>query len=159
MVVDALVKKYRTGGCFAFARALHRLTGFPERCIDFGSCTHAFVLAKDGDVIDIHGKTPWKEFLSFLVREGTLPKDAVEKGLVEHGEVPGDANIYWRHCGYKIPSESAIKEAMRVAKTHPNLAGKLAPLAVDGEMAAYVQPAEDLSESARPGVIEVRPRC
>lgn len=121
MIVDAEVNKYRNGGCFAMAEALHRLTGFPVRCIDFGSFTHAFVLSPEADVIDIHGRQPWEGFLTFLVKTGALPARAVEEGLVQATEIPNPPTILWRHGGYKPPSETAIRQAVSVARRHPNL--------------------------------------
>lgn len=122
MTIDDQVKKYRNGGCFAMAEALHRLTGFPVRCIDFGNCTHAFALSPDLEVLDIHGRQPWNTFLTFMVTEGLLPAHAVDGGLVQAMEIPNPPPILWRHLGYRIPSETAIKQAMAVALVHPNLA-------------------------------------
>ena len=128
MVIDDAVKKYRNGGCFAMAEALSRLTGFPVRCIDFGNCTHAFVVSPSGAVLDIHGLMSWSDFLAFLVADGVLPAHAVAEGRVVAQELPNPPPILWRHLGYKAPSETAIRQAMAVAKRHPNLAVVLTAL-------------------------------
>lgn len=123
MVVDATVKQYRTGGCFALAEALRRLTGFPVRAIHCGSFVHAFVLSPSRLVWDIHGVMPWADFLAFLVREGAISADDVARGCVEPQPLPeAGQDIYWRHLGYRVPSERAVKDAEAVARSHPNLA-------------------------------------
>jgi hypothetical protein len=116
MALDKDVHHYRNGGCFAMAKALHRLTGYQERCIDFGNYTHAFVVSESGSVLDVHGEHAWGEFLNFLVGEGAFSSEEVVLGKVAHMEIPGDESIYWRHRGYKDPSETAIKRASSVAK-------------------------------------------
>ena len=128
MVIDDAVKKYRNGGCFAMAEALSRLTGFPVRCIDVGNCTHAFVVSPSGAVLDIHGLMSWSDFLAFLVADGVLPAHAVAEGRVVAQELPNPPPILWRHLGCKAPSETAIRQAMAVAKRHPNLAVVLTAL-------------------------------
>lgn len=126
MVIDEHVRAYRTGGCFALAEALHRITGLPVRCIDFGNCTHAFVVTPANEVLDIHGRTPWADFLTFLVSEKCLPAHAVESGLVQHQPlVELEDSILWRDRGYRRPSETAVRRARAVALKHPNLAGAL----------------------------------
>lgn len=126
--VDEVVKTYRTGGCFAMAEALHRLTGWPVRCIDFATCVHAFVLSPDNEVLDIHGLTPWPAFLDFLAAEAVLPKEAVAAGRVVHQDVTAAAESgKWRYWGYKPPSETAIRKAMAVARRHPNVKDALPP--------------------------------
>lgn len=127
MVIDDAVRRYRNGGCFAMAEALHRLTGFPVRCIDFGSCTHAFVMSPAQEVLDIHGRMPWNEFLEFLVADGTLPAHALVPGCINAQAIPEPVPVLWTHLGYRKPSETAVKNAMTVARRHPNLAGKLYP--------------------------------
>lgn len=122
MVLDEQVKKYRHGGCFAMAEALHRLTGW---CIDFGACTHAFVVTPANEVMDIDGRVPWDAFLAFLVTEGCLPESTVSEGRVQMEDVPNPPPILWRHWGCKAPSETAIKQAMTVARRPPNLAAEL----------------------------------
>lgn len=104
MLIDAITHKYRTGACFAMAEALHRLTGFPVRCIDFAGCTHAFVVSPNNDVLDIHGRMPWNDFLAFMVREGNLPKYAVADGLVQAEEIPNPPSLLWLHASYKPPA-------------------------------------------------------
>lgn len=126
MVLDEDVYHYRNGGCFAMAKALQRLTGYQERCVDFGNCTHAFVVTDSGMVLDIHGEHTWDAFLDFLVADGALPAQAVTLGKVTHKAIPGEEDIYWRHRGYKAPSESAIKKALSVARRHVNLRETLA---------------------------------
>lgn len=125
MIIDEDVTRYRNGGCFTMSMALHRLTGYPERCIDFGNCTHAFVVTDAGTIMDIHGENTWDNFLTMLVKDGALSAESVALGKVKHIPIPGDENIYWRHRGYKTPSESAIKKAISIAKKHPNLADVL----------------------------------
>lgn len=108
------------------AEALHQLTGFPVRCIDFAGGTHAFVLSPDEEVLDIHGKMAWPKFLEFLVAEQLLPRDAVTAGRVIHRDVSELAqSILWRHAGYKPPSQTAIRQAIAAARNHPNLRGFL----------------------------------
>jgi len=127
MVIDEHVRTYRTGGCFALAEALRRITGFPVRCIDFGSCVHAFVVSPANEVLDIHGLTPWVQFLDFLVAERCLPPHAVEQGLVQHHAIAElEDSLLWREQGYKRPSETAVRRARAVALKHPNLASHLA---------------------------------
>lgn len=123
MVIDAEVRHYRSGACFAMAEALHRLTGFPIRYIDFGGLAHAFVLSPEGDVLDIHGRMTWPAFLTFLVTTGQVPAEVVHR--VEHHAYAAaelENSIYWRHRGFKPPSRSAIQKAVTVAQRHPNLA-------------------------------------
>lgn len=126
MVIDDLVRHYRNGACFAMAEALHRLTGFPVRCIDFGGFVHAFVVSPQDEVIDIHGKMPWNDFLSFLVDNNALPAHAVDGNQVVHETIPKPgADLFWIDRGYKPPSASAITKALAVARKHPNLSGVL----------------------------------
>lgn len=125
MVIDEKVNLYRNGACFAMSAALHRLTAHPERCIDYGMCTHAFVVTESQYVLDIHGEHSWDDFLGLLVKEGVLPAEAVALGKVKHLPIPGEESINWRHRGYKPPSETAINKAISVAKRHPNLAEHL----------------------------------
>lgn len=125
---DQQVTKYRNGGCFAMAEALHRLTGFPIRCIDFGRCTHAFVVSPDNEVMDIHGVMHWNTFLAFMVAEGVLPAYAVADDLIQAQDVPNPPPTLWLHMGYKVPSETAVKDAIAVVRTHPALASVLSKL-------------------------------
>lgn len=105
--------------------ALHRLTGYPERCIDFGNCTHAFVVTASGAVLDVHGEHTWGEFLRFLVSEGSLLPESVASGKVKYMPIPGEDSIEWRDRGYKPPTETAIRKAISVAKKHSNLLDSL----------------------------------
>lgn len=127
MVIDTFVHKYRQGGCFAMALALSELTGFPVRCIDYGGCTHAFVQSPAGDVLDIHGKQSWAEFIAFLIRENCLPPHAVHPGIIVPEPLPeaGEEPASWRHFGYRPASRAAVIAAKKVARTHPNLFGVL----------------------------------
>lgn len=116
VVTTEKIKHYRTGGCFALAQALHRLTGYPVKHIDYGSLVHAFVVAPDGFVIDVHGKKSEQDFLDFLAKERCLPQGMVDQGLVRIEDFPSEIPITWLHFGYKQPSEAAIKKSMPVAK-------------------------------------------
>ena len=109
------------------ALAISNLTGHPVRCIDYGSCVHAFVQTPEGDVIDIHGRHTWASFLSFLVDEGCLPRHALAPGTVQPFPLPEPSaiSIAWRHAGYKHPSAKQVAAAARVATSHPNLGGIL----------------------------------
>jgi len=128
MIVDTTVKQYRNGGCFALAEALHNITGYPKGCIDFGGFVHAFVVSPDDEVLDIHGKMAWPDFLAFLVKEKVLPEHAVREGRIQLEGMPDEATMrVWVHYGYKPPSKTAIRNATRVAKQHPNLAEIIAP--------------------------------
>lgn len=95
MVLDEQVKKYRHGGYFAMAEALHRLTGFPVTCIEFGTCTHAFVVTPANEVMDIHGRAPWDAILAFLVTEGCLPGFAMFEDWGQMEDVPNLPLILW----------------------------------------------------------------
>lgn len=115
VVTAEQIKQYRTGGCFALAQALSRLTGYPQKVINHGRLVHAFVMTPDGSLIDVHGKKSEKEFLDFLVQQGCL-SSSVDQGNVRIEDFPSEIPILWLHAGYKPPSESAIKKAMSVAK-------------------------------------------
>lgn len=125
MVVDDAVKHYRSGACFAMAEALHRLTGYSPRYVECGNFVHAFVVSPEGDVLDIHGRAAWPEFLTFLVSSRVIEAEAVAR--IEHKAYSAlelDANIYWRQRGFKPPSETAIRKAIAVARRHPNFVGE-----------------------------------
>lgn len=129
MVVDEVVRYYRSGACFAMAEALSRLTGYPVRHIQFGSFAHAFVVSPDNEVLDIHGRRHWPEFLDFLVENKAFSQEEVEAGKIAHKSMEGVVDsILWRDWGYKPPSETAIKKAMAIARSHPNLRGEFSGL-------------------------------
>lgn len=125
-IIDPLVIKYRQGGCFALAEALRRLTGLPVRCIDHGPFVHAFVQTEQGDVIDIHGRSPWPDFLTLLVATGAIPE--VQMDYVRAEPISPEKERIWNTLarrGYRKPSETAVRQAIRDAKRHPATAAAI----------------------------------
>jgi hypothetical protein len=156
-VTPEQVTQYRTGGCFALAQALSRITGYPQKIIDHGRLVHAFVMTPDGNFIDVHGKKTEEEFLDFLVKQGCLDASSVEQGYVRIEDFPSEIPILWRHAGYKPPSETAIKKAMPVAKIVAG--GQRDVLSVARNVAVSVRKALELKHQYPDGSCRLNGAC
>lgn len=129
MIIDEIVWRYRNGACFALAKALHQVTGWDIRYIQWGGFAHAFVLSPDGNALDIHGLMPWETFQLLLIDAAKVPADAIADGRFAHEaftpELEQNLTLLY---GYKAPSKSAIKQALREVRLHPNTADAISTL-------------------------------